>query len=536
MYKGVDFWDRELSKDMIYRKISDQKEILTYPDLPKNLYTSFKNSVKKSPQKTAVIDDSGKHYSYGELLDMVDRFSAWLVLETPVKKGNHAALMLYNSIEFCVAFLALNRIGAVAVPLPTKFKKDEVCSLLDQSDVTYIISDESFQTYFRDYIEKGIKICIVRDGTKAYGLTAYENNPKASEVCAAETSTDISDLALLMFTSGTTSRSKGVMIRNYNIMHAVVSYQRTLGITVEDKAIIPIPVYLITGLAAVFGLMMHVGGTVCLNRFFKAERVLSDIEKYNITFLHASPTVFTLLLEEKSKFPKLPSLRILACGSSNMPAEKIRMLHKWLPDCGFRTIYGLTETASPATVFPVDVNRSPYIGSSGIPIPGIEFKILNENKKEAEPGERGSVLVKGSNITESYYKLETSAFQEGWLDTGDIGYFNAEGYLYIADRKKDMINRGGEKVCSLEVENELSNIEGIEDCAVVGILHELYGETPAAVVRLKQGYPITEAEIRRILKKRIAGYKIPERIIFLERIPVTENLKVDKNKIRKMFE
>lgn len=535
-YRGKDIWSADITKDMVKESLSEKKtDVWTYPNLPKNMYQSFRKSADRLPDKTAVTDDLGHAYSYKDLGEKVRDFSSWLYTEFGVRRGKHIALMLYNSVEFCVAFLSLNRIGAVVIPLPTKFRCDEVCSLLDKSDVDMIITDVGFHDYFLTYRENGIPVCEVPDGAEGYALERFTSE-ETEGVLAEETAAAASDLALLMFTSGTTSRSKGVMIRNYNIMHAIVSYQRTLGISENDRAIIPVPIYLITGLVAVFGLMMCVGGTVYLNKFFDGKRVLADIQRYDITFLHASPTVFTMLLKEKEGFPSLPSLRMFACGSSNMPPGKIRMLHEWLPDCEFRTIYGLTETTSPGTVFPVDANKSPYIGSSGIPIPGLEFKITDENGKELEADMRGAVLVRGTNITEAYYKMETDAIQDGWLDTGDIGYFNKEGYLYIVDRKKDMINRGGEKICSFDVENELSNMEGIADAAVVGIPDDVYGEVPVAVIKLKPGVSVTEEEIRAGLKKRMASYKVPKKMKLVDKIPVTANLKTDKKKIRELFE
>ena len=535
-YQGKELWPADITNDMVKENLSDIKtDVWTYPDLPKSMYQSFRESAGRLPDKTAVTDDSGRAYSYKELWEKIRDFSSWLYTEFGVRRGKHVALMLYNSVEFCAAFLSLNRIGAVVIPLPTKFRRDEVCSLLDKSDVDMIITDAGFHDYFLTYKKEGIPVCEVPDGAGGYALGRYTAE-ETQEVLEEEKATTASDLALLMFTSGTTSRSKGVMICNYNIMHAIVSYQRTLGISEKDRVIIPVPIYLITGLVAVFGLLMYVGGTVYLNKFFDGQRVLSDIQKNNVTFLHASPTVFTMLLKEKDVFPRLPSLRMFACGSSNMPPGKIRMLHEWLPDCEFRTIYGLTETTSPATVFPVDANKSPYIGSSGIPIPGLEFKITDEEGKELEVDMRGAVLVRGTNITEGYYKMETDAIQDGWLDTGDIGYFNKAGYLYIVDRKKDMINRGGEKICSFDVENELSNMAGIEDAAVVGIPDDIYGEVPVAVIRLKPGVSMTEEEIRAGLKKRMASYKVPKKMKLVDKIPVTANLKTDKKKIRELFE
>ena len=533
MYKGEDLWKKP-EIQVVKKTLSNGKVITTYPDLPKNIYSSFRATAERHMEKVAVVDDEGRQYSYKKMMEMTDDFSSWLIHEFGVTRRKHVALMLYNSIEFCTTFLSLNRIGAVVVPLPTKFKMEEVHALVEKSDVEFIICDEKFEDYFEKY-QQNFNICVVPDGKEKYGLETFTSTKDLSAIEEIEEKATDVDLALMLFTSGTTSMSKGVTIRNYNIMHAVESYHKVLGITEEDKAIIPVPIYLVTGLVAVFGLMIHIGGTVCLNRFFDAKRVLEDINKYGITFFHASPTVFTLILKERKHYPELPMLRMFACGSCNMPPEKIKMLHEWLPKSEFRTIYGLTETTSPGTVFPTDASSSPYIGSSGIPIPGSAYKIVDEEGNEVKDGEQGEILVKGSNITENYYKSKRVALEDEWLHTGDIGWFNTEGYLYIADRKKDMINRGGEKICSYDVENKLLEMNGVEDAAVVGIPDELYGEVPAALIKLKKGTVIEEAEIKAFLKSQMASYKVPQKILFTENIPLTENMKINKRKVRKMF-
>ena len=533
MYKGEDLWKKP-EIQVVKKTLSNGKVITTYPDLPKNIYSSFRATAERHMEKVAVVDDEGRQYSYKKMMEMTDDFSSWLIHEFGVTRRKHVALMLYNSIEFCTTFLSLNRIGAVVVPLPTKFKMEEVHALVEKSDVEFIICDEKFEDYFEKY-QQNLNICVIPDGKEKYGLETFTSTKDLSVVEEIEEKVTDVDLALMLFTSGTTSMSKGVTIRNYNIMHAVESYHKVLGITEEDKAILPVPIYLVTGLVAVFGLMIHIGGTVCLNRFFDAKRVLEDINKYGITFFHASPTVFTLILKERKHYPELPMLRMFACGSCNMPPEKIKMLHEWLPKSEFRTIYGLTETTSPGTVFPTDASSSPYIGSSGIPIPGSAYKIVDEEGNEVKDGEQGEILVKGSNITENYYKSNRVALEDEWLHTGDIGWFNTEGYLYIADRKKDMINRGGEKICSYDVENKLLEMNEVEDAAVVGIPDELYGEAPAALIKLKKGTVIEEAEIKEFLKSQMASYKVPQKILFTEDIPLTENMKINKRKVRKMF-
>lgn len=531
MYYGKDLWNKELTADMIEVNLSNSKTICTYPELPKTLYNVLCRAAGECPYKTAIIDNFNRSYTYRDFLSSVDYFAGYLKEYKHVTRHTRVAIMLYNSFEFCVVFFALSKLGAVTVPLPTKFKQQEIMSLLDKADVQHIVCDVNYQDWFTEYESKGISLTLSQEGKAGYGF-GYLPHPYADYNYEGE----FEDDAVLMFTSGTTSQSKGVIIKNYNLMHAIASYQRILGITDEDSSVIATPIYHVTGLIALLGLFVYTKASLHLHKFFDAKRVLSTIAHEKLTFIHASPTVFSLLLTEKAYYPRLPSLRKLACGSSNMPIEKIKQLHQWLPQSAFHTIYGLTETSSPATIFPVDAATSKYIGSSGLPIPGTVFKIVDENCRELPNETIGEILIKGSVILDHYYNLSTDSLNtEGWLSTGDLGYFNSEGYLYIVDRKKDIINRGGEKICSIDVENALYQIEGIQDAAVVGIPDDVYGEVAAAVVTLSDNYVLTENAIQEQLRHMIAKYKIPTRIKILDKIPITPNSKVDKRYIRQMF-
>lgn len=219
-----------------------------------------------------------------------------------------------------------------------------------------------------------------------------------------------------------------------------------------------------------------------------------------------------------------------------MKKEKIKKLHDWLPDCEFHNVYGMTETTSPGTIFPENPIDSRHIESTGVPVPGLIYKVVDEEQKELPPGQTGEIMVSGACIMAGYYKMEdTPLYQNWWLDTGDVGYFTEDGYCYILDRKKDMINRGGEKLTSSDVEDQLYQIDGIEDAVVVGIPDETYGEIPAALIKLEKGAKWDEAGIQEYLKSRIAKYKIPGKIRFVENIPLTPNGKIDKKLIRNEF-
>ncbi|GFI08517.1 long-chain-fatty-acid--CoA ligase [Lachnospiraceae bacterium] len=201
-----------------------------------------------------------------------------------------------------------------------------------------------------------------------------------------------------------------------------------------------------------------------------------------------------------------------------------------------QNVYGMTETSSPGTVFPYDAATSIYPGSEGKPVPGMEIKIADEEGNEAPEGTVGLVFLRGANICEYYYHLDTPLItKDGWLNTGDMGYINEDSYVFIVDRKKDMINRGGEKIWCTDVEDELMAIEGVRDAAVAGIPDAVYGEAAAAVVVLEEQAHLTQEDIKERLKGRLARYKIPEQILFVEAVPKTPGLKTDKRRIKELF-
>lgn len=532
MISGSTLWKKLISYELTELNLPGiPSPVLSYPYLPKHLYNALEISADKFPDKPAIIDNYNHVCTYKFFLDKVNVFSDYLYKNLNIRKNCHVALMMYNSLEFCVAFFSLLKLGAVTVPLPSKYKEPEVCSLIEKADVECVICDIDFYHWFDKYIPSGMKRILCETPEKQYGFSRYRT--ESPQITLPDS--NLNDDAIIMFTSGTTSQSKGVVIKNYNIMNAVSTYKNIFHITSRDISIIPIPIYHITGMVALLGLFISCGGTLYLHKKFNAKRVLECVKENRITFLHASPTVFSMLLEERQNFPYLPSLKTLACGSSNMPLKKMEEYHDWLPHTSFHTVYGLTETTSPATIFPGDACTSKYIGSSGLPIPGTFFEIRNESGEPVRNGEIGEIWISGNVVLTSYYKTDACCLENGWLGTGDLGYFNDDGYLFVVDRKKDMINRGGEKICSFDVENELYQIDGIEEAAVVGIPDNIYGEVAAALIKLDSNSDLDEKKIQNILSKKIAKYKIPSRIIIANKIPLTPNGKIDKRKIKTLF-
>lgn len=524
IYQGEAYWPEEILHGLERQEIGG-KCFPVYSQEPASMYESLLMAEKRWPGKVCLTDDDGTPFTYKQFLRLVDGFAVCLERKYRVKPGAHVGLLLYNSIEFCACSYALNRLRAVIVPFSTKYKETETRSLISMADLDGVIVHRDFSSWFQD---GEIPFVIVLDREAVQSCE--------SQASACEKLPSREDTAILMFTSGTTSRSKGALLSNYSVIHAIAVYRKIFRIGEKDSTVLPVPAYHITGLVAVIGLFISAGGCVRLHKYFQADRVLKEMKDYNLTFFHASPTAISLLLEKREAYPSLPYLRTMACGSGNMPQRKIQELKQWIPGLSFRTVYGLTETSSPATIFPGDAAEGKHTGSSGYVIPGMEFKICGSEGETVEPGETGTIFVRGTNVTTGYYGRDDLKLTDGWLDTGDVGRFDREGYLYILDRKKDMINRGGEKVCSYDVENVIYGIKGVKEVAVVAVPDEKYGEVPAAMIVPERDGMLSEENIRAYLKTRLAKFQIPAHIAFTGNLPMTANMKVDKNKVRSLLQ
>lgn len=531
MLSGNQLWDSEITQKMVRCNYKGRK-VFTYAYAPQNIYADLFGTADRLPDKTAIVDEGGRKYTYSDFLERVKRFSQFLHYDMGIKKGDHVALILRNTIEFCVALYALAKLGAVAIPVSTKFKPAEWKKLLCELPVKLVLTEKQYEKGANTLRREEGPAVLAYDGKSGfpplYEGREYEADPYANGAWE--------DDFIIMHTSGTTGKSKGVVLTNFNIANAIVSYEKVLGITEDDVTLIATPIYHVTGLIALLMLFVHCGAQVHLHTAFKAERALECVREEGVTLLHASPTVFIMLLEQRDKFPALPTLRIFACGSANMPPKAIKELHEWLPDMQFRTVYGLTESSSAGTAFPDDAARSEKIGSSGLPVPGMDVKLLTEEGSEAADGEAGELCLFGSFMLDRYYELETEALsREGWFKTGDIARIDADGYVYIIDRKKDMINRGGEKIWCNEVENAITLLPQVAEAAVIGVPDARYGEAVMAVVRLRPDGQLCLDGLKEHLKPMLAKFKIPEYLEFAEEIPRTPGNKVDKKKLRERF-
>jgi len=527
MIVGSQLWPADVTAGMTSICVRG-RTFSVFEDAPATLYTSLRATAARQPTSVALVDDDGSVLTFAQLLKDVDQLAARLGARA--NPGSRIAVLLETSVEFVTCLYAINRLGCVCVPIPIKHRGEEIIAVVSRAAPALLIAEERFAAITE--LEITVPAIWVRDEARRESLLRGAGPAIQHSHWATDSDAD----AMLIYTSGTTAASKGALLTNRNVCHAITAYQRTLGLDAADSTIIPVPIYYVTGLIALLGLFVHIGGRIHLQRRFSADRVLATVRDEGITFVHASPTVYSLLLECEPKYPDLPSLRRLACGAAHMPVSRIDALHRWLPQVEFRTVYGLTESSSPALVFPTDAGSSPHRGSSGVPIPGLELEIRAGDGTEVPVGRNGEVWLRGANILTRYDRLDTPTITaDGWFYTGDIGCADDVGYVFIVDRTKDMINRGGEKVWCIDVEEHLRSIPGVLDAAVVGVPDEKYGEVPAALLVLEEGRTLESVAPREALGCRIAKYQVPEYYLVAGSLPLTGNLKVDKSSIRGMF-
>ncbi|WP_272680211.1 class I adenylate-forming enzyme family protein [Providencia sp. PROV032] len=491
-----------------------------------NIYQSLLQRAKVQPDAVAIVFEE-QSWSYHQLLVKVNQTMLWLTTTVQLKKGDRIVLGWGNTIEFCQLFYAAVGLGIQVIPLSTKMKEFEGKEHLSCINADAVFWDDTYQPWLAQLSEKGVS------------LSQWNNITLTDEINFINQVNE-EDPAVVIFTSGTTGAPKGAVITHKNILSAVYAYQETLKLTEHDKTILAVPIYHITGLSAILALFIHIGGTIYLQKKFNAKDIISTIAKEKITFLHGSPTVFILLIQKIKEnkiinLERFNSLKKIACGAGHLNEGTIKELSYIFAKTSIHSVYGLTETSSPATVFRDDIRYSDKKASSGTPIPGLEVAIRDDKGEDKPANTTGNIWVKGDVVIQRYWPdspANTTSFNDGWFFTGDIGYRNDDGFLYIQDRIKDMINRGGEKIYSIEIEDLISNYPGVNEVAVIPIESTIYGEEPIAFIIPENQVCLTSKEIIEWLKDRVPTYKVPVRIIFTRNFPRTWNGKISKKDLK----
>jgi len=482
-------------------------------------------SADQAPDQEALVCED-ERLTYAEYARCVSGFA--VELKSLGVSGQRVVLLMANSIDFCIAYFAIHACSAQVVPLNPHYTERELKAILDDADPRVIICDQSVAPIALDYPTAEV-ISIGEEGRR---LTTWRND---SGLFLIDDFPARDCLANLQYTGGTTGRSKGVNLTHGVIAENVSQCVEFLPVRWKSERLLAImPFYHIYAQAMCLHKMPYCAGTLVIIKRFDVKTVLDALITERITIFSGSPTLFTAMLshDEFSRIT-LPDLYYTISGGSSLPAELLQRV-EGITKSPVIEGYGQTESGPVISFNPLNGQRKP--ASVGLPISDTEVQIvdLEQGETPLAVGEKGEIRVKGPQIMSGYRNLadETNeVLRDGWLYTSDIGRFDQDGYLYICDRKKEMIIVSGFNVFPREVEEVLYMHDSIHEAAVVGVPHDYRGETVKAFIVLRPGVAVTEEKLTEHCRANLAAYKVPKIFEFITELPKTAVNKIDKKKL-----
>ncbi len=485
--------------------------------------------------KVAIHVPPEREITYAGLEKNVGIFAAFLA-SRGIRPGDRIAILLPNVAEFVVSYFGAISAAAVAVPVNYRLSPPEIGYILSDCSASAVVTTrEQFGKIVSGEGSGGVSTWVLIDGEGEGAVPFRQAMDREPSRPSEEGSPD--DVAVLLYTSGTTGFPKGAMISHRNTLFNVGSCRATLGYGEDDIGLINLPLFHVTALHSQLVALLACGASVVLQREYSTGEMLALISRYRATALFFVPAIYKLItLRDDLGAFDLSSVRIAAYGGAPMDPETIRAIHRILPADLFNC-YGLTECSSLATVLPsaLALSRSDSVGRA---VPGTEAEVRGPSGEALPHGEAGELFLKGPHIVQGYFgapEKSREAIRDGWLKTGDIARIDRDGLVTILDRAKDMINRGGEKVYGLEVENVIYAIPGVADAAVFGVPHPIFGEVPVAAVVPMPGTVLSPEEIRTRCGTRLADYKVPVEVRFVETLPRNPGGKVLKQVLQKQW-
>jgi acyl-CoA synthetase (AMP-forming)/AMP-acid ligase II len=509
-------------------------------------FLSIANAI--CPERDCMVFD-GKRWTYGQVNERVNRLANALI-GRGVEKGDRIGILNVNCNQYVETYYATAKIGAIFVPLNFRAQGEELAYMIGNAEVKSLFAGARYLDLLNSILPQlpTVKDCIaIEGGTNP----SYEDllHSASSEEYFCEIGDE--DITILMYTSGTTGRPKGVPLRHNAFVSYVLDNVDPASPEIEERNLLTVPLYHVAGiqamLAAIYG-----GRTLVLMRQFEVKEWMKAIEREQATRAMLVPTMLKRVIDDPD-FEKhnLSSLKVITYGAAPMPFEVISKAIKMMPWARYINAFGQTETASTITTLGPDdhviegteeekAKKLKRLASSiGKPLPDVEVKIVDEEGKALPPTEVGEILARGPRVMTGYWKDEQKTSQvmtaEGWLRTGDMGWMDEEGYVYLAGRADDMIIRGGENISPEEVEEVLRSHPKIEDAAVIGIPDPEWGQDPRAIVVLKQREVATPEEVMEHCRSKLAGFKRPRSVIFIDTLPRSAMGKVLRKKLREQY-
>jgi long-chain acyl-CoA synthetase len=497
-----------------------------------NLVELAEQNYRRFGERVSVVFED-KEYTNLQML----RFSKKLangLRNLGVRSGDKVVVMLLNCPEVLVSYQGILRAGGIIVPVLFLLGEKEIAHILRNSESVAIITSKELLNKIdrdRDTIET-LKHVIVVEDEDIPGTIKFWDLVEANSEEGIPTQIKEDDLAVILYTAGTTGAPKGVMLNHKNLYSNAVSLASTVDVEPDNVGLLVLPLSHSYGLTVMNTGYMFENKAVMMH-WFDTEETFRLIERYKVTGFAGVPAMFAMMSNspEADKYD-LSSLKRCGSGSAPLPLEILRGFQEKF-DCTIREGYGLSEAAPVvSTHFP---NRPQKPGSIGQPIPGVKARIVDEKDNNVPIGEIGELLVKGPNVSPGYYKLpeETAeTFRNGWLYTGDMARMDEDGYLYIVERKKDLIIRGGFNIYPRDLEEVLYEHSAVLDAAVIGVPDPVMGEEVKAFVVLKEGDTASEQDIIDHCQQQLAKYKCPRCVEFLDTIPRNPIGKILRKELR----
>ncbi len=488
-----------------------------------NLATAFSESARKHSEKTAVFwgDDE---FSYQLLLQRSAGVSERIRQQFGIGPGDRVALWMKNCPEYIPALFGVLLAGGVVVPINNFLKADEVAFILRDSGAQTVIIDGSMREAAEKLAALAPHLGFLRtdefvDGRLTNDLPGFQ--------C------QISELAVLIYTSGTTGHPKGAMLSHANLLANVESCRQVLAAMDHDRFVVLLPMFHSFMMTVGILLPLLVGGSMLLVKSVNPPKnVIAEIFQRRATILPAVPQFFRALAH--AEVPKDFPLRLCISGGAPLPAEILNEFTARMP-VPLIEGYGLSEASPVVALNPI---KGPWkAGSIGVPIPGVEVSVQDDHGKTLGVGETGEICVRGSNVMLGYWNQpeETAkTFRDGALLTGDIGHRDSDGYIYITDRKKDMLLVNGINVYPREIEEVIYKFAGVKEAAVIGVADARRGEQPIAFVSAQDGASLDEKSIQHFVREHLADYKVPKHVKILPALPRNATGKILKTELRKM--
>ncbi|WP_084268617.1 acyl-CoA synthetase [Oceanobacillus damuensis] len=495
------------------------------------------------PDKFAIVYKN-KRLTYAELDDLVNQ-TAQALSTDGMKKGDMVTVMSKNSLDFVLVTFALARIGAVMIPINYMLTQEDIRYILEHAEVTGLIASEEYANLLEQSaggmtIRHRYLMDVPIDSNEQ--LSSWTSLSKAREGHSTDfldVQLEDDELAQVLYTSGTESRPKGVMLTHKSIISEYVSTIFDAKMETSDVAIHALPLYHSAQLHVFLGPSIYIGSSGIILDTASPELILKTIEEEKATQLFCPPTVWIALLRHPDFDTRdLSSLKKCYYGAAIMPREIIKELTERLPDAKLWNCYGQTEVAPLVTVLQPE-DQLTKLGSAGKPILNVQTKIFDDHGMEVPYGETGEIVHRTPHAMKGYLHdpdKTAEAFRNGWFHTGDLGVMDEDGYITVVDRKKDMINTGGVNVSSREVEEAIYQLEGVSEVAVISIPDAYWIEAVTAIIVPKDDATLTEDDVIEFCKGKLSKFKIPKYVDFTKELPKNPSGKVLKRSLRDQYE